>query len=153
MGDFNTADFGIESSVLNYILFFSFIIVMAIIILNLLVGIAIGELKQTLDEADIKQISIRIAYVLEIQAALKFTRHSKFLDKIFNMRFTEYNYDTYETTCAKSLWSAFYIVKEKLSNSSDIDLVDPQRRLEELITDLSIHSERENLEIKSTFNK
>lgn len=126
---------------------------MAIIILNLLVGIAIGELKQTLDEADIKQISIRIAYVLEIQDALKFTRHSKFLNKIFNMRFAEYNYDTYETKCTKSLCSALVIAKEKLSNQSDIDLVDPQRRLEELITDLSVHNERDNMELKCVVNK
>lgn len=66
MGDFKTEEMGVEESSINYFLYLLFIGVMTIIILNLLVGIAVGEIKQTLDEADIQQLSIRIIFVLKV---------------------------------------------------------------------------------------
>lgn len=148
LGDFNLGSFGVEDSALNYILYFLFIIVMAIIILNLFVGIAVGEIKQTLDEADIKQISLRIVYVLRIQDATMFLQRVPFLRNLFNMRFIEYSFETHETRFVKYVYKTARNFLEKLLKSSEISLVDPQRRLEELITDLALHTERDYLSLK-----
>jgi hypothetical protein len=65
MGDYKTEEFGVSQSI-NYVTYLLFIGIMSVIILNLLVGIAVGEIKTTLDEADIQQISMRIIFVLKV---------------------------------------------------------------------------------------
>ena len=65
LGDFKTEEMGINESVINYTLYIMFICVMSIIMLNLLVGIAVGELNQTLEQADVQQISMRIIFCLK----------------------------------------------------------------------------------------
>ena len=72
MGDFQTSEMGVENSYVNYFLYVAFIGVMSIIVLNLFVGIAVGEIKQTLDEADIQQISMRIVFVLKVTLNINF---------------------------------------------------------------------------------
>ena len=54
----------------NYIIYFLFIGLMCVIMLNLFVGIAVGEIKTVLDEADIQQTSLRIMFVLKVQSAV-----------------------------------------------------------------------------------
>ena len=66
LGNFNNDEMGLKNSILNYALYLSFICIMCIIILNLLVGIAVGELTKTLYTADIQQISMRILFVLKV---------------------------------------------------------------------------------------
>lgn len=56
----------------NYIIYFLFIGLMCVIMLNLFVGIAVGEIKTVLDEADIQQTSLRIMFVLKIQSAVSY---------------------------------------------------------------------------------
>ena len=74
MGDFQTSEMGVENSYVNYFLYVAFIGIMSIIVLNLFVGIAVGEIKQTLDEADIQQISMRIVFVLKVIYNLNFSK-------------------------------------------------------------------------------
>ena len=71
LGNFNNNEMGLSNSFLNYVLYVSFICIMCIIILNLLVGIAVGELTKTLYTADIQQISMRIVFVLKVVQFLK----------------------------------------------------------------------------------
>ena len=66
LGDFQTDQMGVESSMVNYILYFAFLAIMSIITLNLFVGIAVGELNTVLSEADIQQISMRVVFVLKV---------------------------------------------------------------------------------------
>ena len=55
IGDFSGSDMGLETwSFVNYLLYCLFISVMCIIILNMLVGIAVGEISTILNEADIQ---------------------------------------------------------------------------------------------------
>jgi transient receptor potential cation channel subfamily A protein 1 len=55
MGDFSSSDMGLENgSIVNYMLYILFICVMPIIVLNMLVGIAVGEISTILSEADIQ---------------------------------------------------------------------------------------------------
>lgn len=141
MGDFQTHRMGVTNSIINYILYVSFICVMSVIILNLFVGIAVGEIKQTLDEADIQQISMRIVYLLKVQDALKFTEKFSILKRIFNMRFTVYSYEKNENKIAKLFHKYMALIGTKLkSNTPEINLVDPQTRLEESILELSTNN-------------
>lgn len=70
MGDFDNDVMGYEDSVTNYLLYLLFIGVMTVIILNLLVGIAVGEITETLEAADIQQISMKIMFVLKVMRKL-----------------------------------------------------------------------------------
>lgn len=154
MGDFQTSQMGVEKSALNYFLYVTFICVMSIIILNLFVGIAVGEISQTLEEADIQQISMRIVFTLKVQEALAFTEKIHCLNKFLNMRFGDYSFENNETKFVKSIYKFIEVVTNKLTGSSpEINLVDPQTRLEESITDLAMSTEREFKSIKETLYK
>ena len=59
-----------DHSVPNLLIYFMFIVLMSVILINLFVGIAVGEIKTVLEESDIQQISMRIVFVLKIQSAL-----------------------------------------------------------------------------------
>lgn len=154
MGDFQTSQMGVEKSILNYILYVAFISIMSVIILNLFVGIAVGEIKQTLDEADIQQISMRIQFVLKIQDALRFTKKIKYLDTLLDMNHTSYCYEENEPKLVKSMSNTFNIVVAKFSSGSTaIDLVDPQTRLEEAIAELAKSTENEFKVVKDTLSR
>ncbi len=66
LGEFKTDEMGIKDSQINYSLYILFIGIMSVIILNLLVGIAVGELSQTLEQADVQFISMRIRFCLQV---------------------------------------------------------------------------------------
>ncbi len=66
LGDYKTNEMGIKDSTINYSLYLLFIGIMSIIILNLLVGIAVGELNKTLEQADVQYISMRIRFCLQV---------------------------------------------------------------------------------------
>lgn len=152
MGDFNTSQMGVEDSILNYFLYVSFIGIMSVIILNLFVGIAVGEITQTLQEADIQQISMRIVYVLKLQNALLFTQRCGSCRSFFSMRYGKYSYEMNESKFLKFVFKTINFLKKKLMGSSpEINLVDPQTRLEESIESLALNAENEFKVIKEVF--
>jgi hypothetical protein len=51
----------------NYLIFFMFIILVPILLINLLIGLATGELKYILDESAVMQYQLRLKYVLGLQ--------------------------------------------------------------------------------------
>lgn len=53
--------------IINFLIYFLFLILMTIISVNMLTGIAIGELESVLKEAEIYNIQQRICYILRIQ--------------------------------------------------------------------------------------
>lgn len=61
------------------------------IVLNLFVGIAVGEIKTVLDEAEVQLICIRIAFSLKIQSAMEPFKKYQCLKNILNMNFRKYN--------------------------------------------------------------
>lgn len=138
LGEFNGGSgFGLEDSALNYILYFSFIAIMGIIVLNLFVGIAVGDMNRTLEEADIKQISLRIVYVMKVQDALKYFKKVPILNRIFNMQYTVFCYEKDETRVIKLAYSFVRFLRVRLIKTPEINLVNPQKRLEELVGTLS----------------
>jgi transient receptor potential cation channel subfamily A member 1 len=67
VGEMDTGKMGLYGDSLpNFAIYFLFIGLMCVIVLNLFVGIAVGEIKTVLDEADIQQTSMRIMFVLKV---------------------------------------------------------------------------------------
>ena len=72
IGGYELSEMGLDNSsltneVTNFFIYFTFLILMTIISVNLLTGIAIGELESVLKEAEIYNIQQRIVYILHIQ--------------------------------------------------------------------------------------
>ena len=68
------------------------------------------------------------------------------------MRFEEYNYEHNESRFVKSIYKLKELIQKKLNSSTvEINLVDPQTRLEESITELSAKNDKEFKLIKETF--
>lgn len=153
MGEFNGGSgFGLEDSALNYILYFSFIAIMGIIVLNLFVGIAVGDMNRTLEEADIKQISLRIVYVMKVQDALKYFKRVPVFNKLFNMQHTVFSYETDETKVIKFAYSFLRFLRTRLIKTPSINLVNPQKRLEEMVSHLSSHTANNYKAIKEAMD-
>jgi hypothetical protein len=67
LGEMGLNETGLANEISNFFIYFIFLILMTIISVNLLTGIAIGELESVLKEAEIFNIQQRIAYCLRIQ--------------------------------------------------------------------------------------
>ncbi len=95
-------------------------------------GIAVGEIKTVLDEADIQQISMRIVFVLKVQSAL-IPFQKTCLGSFLNMSFTRYSLDS------RSALAAFRTKIKDLFSSKEhtIKLSDPQKRLEDSFLEMA----------------
>ncbi len=55
IGELNTDEMGLDKGfAVNYVIYTLFICIMCVIVLNLFIGIAVGEISTVLDEADIQ---------------------------------------------------------------------------------------------------
>ncbi len=140
----------------NYIIYSLFIGLMCIIMLNLFVGIAVGEIKTVLDEADIQQTSLRIMFVLKVQSAVNSLENNIFAKKCFatflNMNFTQYSPER-ENKFIKLIG----VVQAKYarlfaSNEQQIILSDPQKRLEESFAEMARFTTEQIKSIKFGFS-
>ncbi|XP_060585014.1 transient receptor potential cation channel subfamily A member 1 homolog isoform X3 [Ruditapes philippinarum] len=75
---------------LTYVLFCAFLIVMTIIIMNLLVGLAVDDIKGVQDQATLKRIAMKVQLVLDIERI-----NIKFTSRYYERCLVEY-YDDYE---------------------------------------------------------
>ena len=111
---------------------------MCIVIMNLFVGIAVSDIKQVLDEADIRHISIKIIFVLRIQSTVDFVLDclkSELLNEKFRMN---YNLPKSETKVFKKLAKVKGAGRNFFrSQVGDVNLKDPQQRLEGMLSMLS----------------
>ena len=139
----------------NYIIYSLFIGLMCIIMLNLFVGIAVGEIKTVLDEADIQQTSLRIMFVLKVQSAVNSLENNIFTKNCFakflNMNFTLYSHDR-ENKFIKFIG----VIQSKYSklftsNEQQIILSDPQKRLEESFIEMARFTTEQIKSIKFGF--
>ncbi|RNA08850.1 hypothetical protein BpHYR1_016663 [Brachionus plicatilis] len=99
-------------------------------------GIAVGEIKTVLDEADIQQTSMRIMFVLKVQSALNLFSNTC-LGNCLNMQVTKYslNEENKFVRIKNQLWKN---AKNLLSsNEHTIKLSDPQKRLEDSFNEMS----------------
>ena len=110
-----------------------------------------GEINTVLDEADIQQISMRIIFVLKVQEALRPFHNYEFFKNHLDLRFESYDYSS-EYKFIKSKDKLFRFLKLKFSSiEPSVKLVDPQKRLEDGMIELSrntsedLKSMRENL--------
>lgn len=108
-------------------------------------GIAVGEIKTVLDEADIQQISMRIIFVLKVQETLK--RFNKIAClKCLDISHQSYNYKN-EFKFIKTKDRFFAFMRRKFASiEPSIKLVDPIKRLEDNLNELS---KRTNSDLKA----
>jgi hypothetical protein len=142
---------GSADSLPNYIIYLLFIILMCTILINLFVGIAVGEIKTVLDEADIQQISMRIMFVLKIQAAVNPFQRT-WIWPLFDMSYSKYDMN------AKSSFTRFTdrilkrVAKTFSSKEPAIILQDPQKRLEDSFLEMSVKTCDQIKSIRSLFD-
>lgn len=55
---------------MNYIILFLFMIIIHVVIYNLFVGIAVSDINAVLGEADVRFLSLRIIFALQIQSII-----------------------------------------------------------------------------------
>jgi hypothetical protein len=148
----DSIDFNSSQSATNTILYLLFMALMTLIMLNLFVGIAVGEINKVLDEAVIQQTSLRIVFVLKVQQALKVFNRIICKPNFFNMKFTEYNYEK-EYKIVKLKDSIVNFIERIFATQKvQIQLIDPQKRLEENINDLGKATVNEFSSFKDIFN-
>jgi hypothetical protein len=140
VGELDTTKMGLlnSDSLTNYIIYFLFIGLMCTIVLNLFVGIAVGEIKTVLDEADIQQTSMRIMFVLKVQSAVQpLCENFNFLNNIIGMHYKVYSYDT-EIRIIKLADTLYEKLIQLISSKEErINLSDPQKRLEDSFNETS----------------
>ena len=149
-GEFETDKMGMDTDFfLNYFIYFLFVTLMFVIMLNLFVGIAVGEIKTVLDEASIQRISMRISFVLKIQSAVDpFSRRLNCLNNLFNMTFESY---TYENDLRLVIWiDKVYqrVLNILYDTEQEIILADPQKRLEEQFSTMSDSTGEQIMSVK-----
>ena len=151
MGDFETKSMGLTpDQVLNYFIFFLFMCLMSIVLLNLLVGIAVSDIKMVLDEADIRQITLRILFVLRIEASLApIARRFDFVRQIMNLE--KYENDSWLIIKLNMIKSKFF--RLLTTNEANINLADPQKRLEDKLNQLVSNDEQGAQEIEKMFKR
>merc|ERR1719481_139306 len=65
---YNTEDnLPVPFKLTSYTLFIVLFILLSIITLNLLIGLTVDDIKSFLDEADMKNLKLKLRYVLEIE--------------------------------------------------------------------------------------
>ena len=145
IGELDSNEMGLDNnSLANYLLYFLFISIMCVIVINLFVGIAVGEINTVLDEADIQQISMRIIFVLKVQETLNPFLKNRCMKKYFDLRFVEYNHAN-EYKLIRSMNKVFRYLEVKFTakDNSSIKLDDPQKRLEDSITRLAFSTSQD----------
>jgi len=157
VGELDTSKMGLDendsNSLPNYIIYFLFLILMCTIVLNLFVGIAVGEIKTTLDEASVQLICMRISFCLKIQANVDpMIKRFKCLKEILNMNFKMYNYEQENKMfkMANKFWTK--LVSLVKPNEQPIDLIDPTKRLENSLEKMSIQTNDQIRSVKSCFS-
>ncbi len=139
MGELETDKMGLNSEFyLNFIIYAMFLTIMCTIVLNLFVGIAVGEIKTVLDEAKTSSISMRISFVLKIQSAVDpFTRRFGCFKFLLNMTFKSFNSkrDHAIINWVNALYARFVDIVS--TTEQDVILADPQKRLEDQFMSMS----------------
>ena len=135
VGELSTDRMGLHNDSLpNYIIYFLFIGLMCTILINLFVGIAVGEIKTVLDEADIQQTSMRIMFVLKVQSAL-YPFRKTFLKKFLRMNFEKYSLE--DSNKFLQLKNKLWNNAKNLLKEQEIKLSDPQKRLEDSFNEMA----------------
>ena len=72
-----------SDSFTNYFVFFVFVILVPILLINLLIGVSTGELREILDVSDLMQYQMRLEFILGLQDYLVNKFDFKFCEKMF----------------------------------------------------------------------
>ena len=124
---------------------------MCTILLNLFVGIAVDDIKTILDEADVQLVCMKIIFVLRVQTAVQPIRdRCCCLSPVLNMYFKKYRQedDNEFFRFSQLVYKRFTSV---FSKEPAINLLDPNKRLENTFTDASREMNDKIANFKSVF--
>lgn len=150
VGELDTSKMGIynSNSITNFIIYFLFIGLMCTILLNLFIGIAVDDIKTILDEADIQLVCMKIIYVLKVQAGcLKIC----LFWNIKHLIFEKFNY-LEDNHIFKLIDKLKKNLKDLLeSKRQQVNLLDPQKRLESLVLNQTRETNERIQDMKSLY--
>jgi hypothetical protein len=154
VGELDTSRMGLyDDSIPNYVIYFLFIGLMCTIVLNLFVGIAVGEIKTVLDEADIQQFAMRIMFVLKVQKALlQLCDRLPFVKRFITLSHTHYIYNDSNALAQMRDKLKKFLARILSSSEHTIKLSDPQKRLEDAFAEMSRMTSDEIKSIKFGFS-
>ena len=135
---------------LNYFIWLIFLVLMCLVMYNLFIGIAVSDITSVLSEADIRFLTLRITYVLTIQAFLEpvFSK-SLFFHNFLGMNFQDYKQDSeYMTQLNRRIHK---LIKLFSTKEEKILLEDPQKRLEDSIHKMFKNTENDTQSIEKLF--
>ena len=125
-----------ENSGSNYVLFLLFVILVPILLINLMIGVALGELKEVLDKSKTIQFEMRIKYTLTVQ---------KIFHRIFGSRCESYFiFNEIQDDSLKK----HSIFKNKINKTEKSEF-----KLEECLLDLKNDIKKENKSLRLYLNK
>ena len=153
IGELNTGEMGLsEGFFINYVMYTLFICIMCVIILNLFIGIAVGEISTVLNEADVMQISMRIVFALKCQSSSKPFREWPLLRNILDIRRDKY--DSKKDDFLMKLKTSFHRTIDKLfkSRTPEIKLADPNKRIEDNLAELAKQTSNDIKSFKEVLN-
>ncbi|XP_052810784.1 transient receptor potential cation channel subfamily A member 1 homolog isoform X1 [Mya arenaria] len=123
---------------LTYVIFCVFLLVMTIIIMNLLVGLAVDDIKGVHDEASLKRIAMKVNLVLDVERVhLKFTSrwwknsHSEFYRSMEEVAVATKHPEQFENQIQKS--QAKMLKKMDKLKGSVRTVIDRTTRIEEML--------------------
>lgn len=122
--------FGEAHNAVASVLFFCFCLIMTILLMNLLVGLAVDDIKGVQDKAELKRLAMQVDLVLQIEASIHFfiTRMKKYPTN----RFAHYPYGRFQKSRLGEWWTNFR--KRFGLNTTDEDDMDMQIEYESEIT-------------------
>jgi ankyrin repeat protein len=153
IGELNTGEMGLgQGFFINYVMYTLFICLMCVIILNLFIGIAVGEISTVLNEADVMQLSMRIVFALKCQSSSKPFRDWPLLRNILNIRRDRYDSKKGGFFMKSKKFLHQMIDKIFKSRTPEIKLADPNKRIEDNLTELAKQTSNDFKSFKEVIN-
>jgi len=139
--DMNTGDM-----FTNYILFFLFIFLMPVLLINLLIGVSTGQLEEVLKSAEIIQYEMRVVFTLTMQELLISKLGFRCCEKYFlfneyrnrKVEFKKNNRKEAET----EMMDSFGEIKNELKSHSDMLRCSLEQTRQEMIAKMSEQNDK-----------
>lgn len=140
LGEFETYEMGLGnqvtwSNVVDYFNYYKFILLLSILLINLTVGVSIGEIKNVLDDSEIKNIKNRITFILKVQDMLMLitkyffklfpqkmqVNHNKWLENVLVFRKYDFSNENKFISFFKNIKNRLNENKFKIVSDNDIN--------------------------------
>ena len=116
------SDLSVFDSVSRRLVFFFYVSIMCIMILNLMIGIAVGEIREVMDEADTSSVAMRIKFSLRVQYCLAYFGDYFENQMMYSSKQSLPRYETIKRIIAKL--KKFFKYKESRKKVKEKEVID-----------------------------